>query len=371
MQNLKLKIKNFSFCLIILIFVFWVLNLSGCATLPPTQKALPTYSLNGTKYFPLISFCEQEGLTWDYDIFTKVITLEKNSQKIILRPKETIVLVNGSEKNLHFPVEIRQGIVLLPLSFKTQIFDPLFKPVSVGRLPAGPPLCKIRKIVIDAGHGGKDPGAIGRTGLREKDVVLDIARKVARRLEKAGKEVILTRSTDVFVSLERRVEIANRNNADIFVSIHANANRARSLSGFEVYCLSNSVDDFSRALAFAENNNSLNLEDTSFYNSSSDLKAIVWDMVNTSNRQEAQELARYLCRRISSELGVKTNGTKGGPFYVLKWTQMPAVLIEVGYLSNPAEEKMLNSGLYRQQIAEHIAAGILDYCQDFISVVKK
>ncbi|MCM8779793.1 MAG: N-acetylmuramoyl-L-alanine amidase [Candidatus Omnitrophica bacterium] len=360
MRKFTLRVTN---------YLLLVTMLAGCATAPTTVKGLPLYSLGGTKYFPLISLCEQEGVNWNYDIFTKVITLEKESQHIILRPGERIVLVNGSEKDLRYPVEISRGTILLPTTFKEQVFDPLFKGyMSVPAIPR-PQARGLKKIVIDAGHGGKDPGAIGKSGLKEKDVVLDIAKRLQRHLEKGGKEVILIRSTDIFVPLARRVDIANRSNADIFVSIHANANPSRSLSGFEVYCLSNSVDDASRALAFIENNKGINLENADFGNSSPDLQAIVWDMVNTSNRQESYELARHLCRRVSSELGIKTNGTKGGPFYVLKWTEMPAVLIEVGYLSNPSEEKMLKSSLYRQQLAEHIAAGILNYCEDF-SVVK-
>ena len=350
----------------IVLFSLGLFFLKGCATTPTATRALPSYSLNGTKYFPLISLCDQEGINWSYDIFTKTIILDKDSQHIILRLGENIALVNGSEKDLRYPVEINKGIILLPTSFKEQVYDPLFKGYVSAPVIPKPSTCKIRKIIIDAGHGGKDPGAIGKSGLREKDVVLDIARRVAKYLEKEGKEVTLTRSTDIFIPLERRADTANRINADIFVSIHANANRSKSFSGFEVYCLSNSVDDQSRALAFIENNENLKLENTDYDNAAGlDLQVTVWDMVNTSNRQESQELASRLCRRVSSELGIKTNGTKGGPFYVLKWTQMPAVLIEVGYLSNPTEEQMLKTNLYRQQLAEHIAAGILNYCEDF------
>ncbi|MDD5237244.1 MAG: N-acetylmuramoyl-L-alanine amidase [Candidatus Omnitrophica bacterium] len=313
----------------------------------------------------MLALCEQEQVSWNYDIFTKVVILEKETQKIILRPGENIVLVNGVEKDLHYPVELSKGMVLLPMSFKEQVFNPLFKGSYISQAIPRPQHSKIKRIVIDAGHGGRDPGAMGRSGLREKDAVLDIARRLARYLEAEGKEVTLTRSTDLFIPLARRTEIANRLNADLFVSIHANANRSRAFSGFEVYCLANSVDDHSRALAFIENNENIKLESAEFSDSSVDLKATVWDMINTSNRLESQELANRVCSRISADLGTKTNGTKGGPFYVLKWTHMPAVLIEVGYVSNSTEEKMLKNSIYRQQLAENIAAGILDYCGDF------
>lgn len=350
-------------------YALLIIFLHGCATTPSGQDgSLSTYSLNGMKYISLISLCEKEGLDWNYDIVTKTITLEKAGQRIVVQPDESMVLVNGAMKDLRAPVRMDKGAVLLPIRFQQEIIDPLFKQnVVIVEKPSRP--CSIRKIVIDAGHGGKDPGALGRSGLREKDVVLDIARRVVKYLEGKGKEGILTRSTDLFISLEQRAEIANKNNADLFVSIHANANNSRSMNGFEVYCLSNSVDDYTRAVAFVENNNRLDSETADFSSSTQNVKATVWDLVNTSNRQDAQDLAGAICHRMSSEMGIKTNGIKSGPFYVLKWTQMPAVLIEVGYVSNSSEEKMLKSSLYRQQLAEHIAAAILNYCND-VSLVK-
>lgn len=337
--------------------------LAGCATAPSSRMSIPTYTIDGVNYVPLVSLCEQRGIKWGYDIFTKTITLEKDSQRIILMVGENIALVNGSEKDLRSPVDTYRGIVVLPRQFKEQVIDALFKDYSQPQQPRPASISTIKTIIIDAGHGGHDPGAIGKSGLREKDVVLDIARRLAHYLEAEGKTVILTRSTDNFVTLAQRVKLANRNDADLFVSIHANANRSRSQSGFEVYCLSDSVDDTARALTFVKENPNIKISNASFYDSSPELKAIVWDMIYTSNRQESLELAKHISRRVSTNLDIKTNGSKGGPYYVLKWTKMPAVLIEVGYLSNQAEEKMLKNSFYRQQIAEQIASGILSYCQ--------
>ncbi len=346
-------------CLALLIVSFF---LGGCATVPPVATTLPTYTIGGIKYIPLIPLCEQKDLIWSYDTITQVISMEKGSQKIVFRVGDNVVIVNGNERRLNYPVDIYRGAVVLPYRFKEEIIDAFFtEEITVPKITAVP-CSKIKKIVIDPGHGGHDPGAIGKSGLREKDVVLDISRRLARCLEAAGREVILTRSTDVFVSLSRRADIANRKDVDLFVSIHANANPSHSLSGFEVYGLPLSLDDEERALQFAKNNHSRS-QDTLFYKNSPELKAIVWDMVYTSNRQESMELTKHICRSVSADSGARNNGVKTGAFYVLKWTQMPAVLIEVGYISNAEEEKLLKSNTYRQQIAEQIANGILSYCQ--------
>jgi N-acetylmuramoyl-L-alanine amidase len=227
------------------------------------------------------------------------------------------------------------------------------------------PLTRIKKIVIDAGHGGKDPGTIGKRGLREKDVNLDIAKRLSRLLRSDGVEVIMTRSTDTFVSLERRVDIANNSRADLFISIHSNANRVRRLNGFEVYYISPNVNDSRRALYCAQNA-ALNLDRSCFSGAPSlNLKATLWDLIHTSNRAESIRLARDVCSVIDSNLNIKVLGIKGAPFYVLKGARMPAILIEAGFLSNSQEERLMKNAYYRQQIAESIEQGIQRYARDF------
>lgn len=225
-------------------------------------------------------------------------------------------------------------------------------------------LLNIRKIVLDPGHGGADPGAIGRSGLREKDVNLDVAKRLARLLRQARVEVVMTRSSDSTVSLERRVEIANNAQPDIFISIHSNANRSRGLNGFEVYCVS-SVHDTKRALSSAKNT-PLNLDQSYFSNPTLNLKATLWDMIYTANRAESIELARSICRSINRDLDTKVLGIKNVGFYVLKWVQAPAILIEIGFLSNPDEERRLKNSYYRQQIAESITRGIKNYADEYL-----
>jgi len=343
---------------ILIAFIFFV---SGCATMPQ-RDAFPTYNLNGTTYFPLISLCELRNIEWHYDTFTRVVNLSKDAHKVDLRVGDTLVMVDGRPEHIKEPVDLYQGAIVVPYKFKEQVLDLLFK----GNLPESRRslgLLKIKKIVIDAGHGGNDPGTIGFTGVREKDINLDIARRLANLLKDEGVEVVMTRSTDKFIPLSKRVDIANNSHADLFVSIHSNANRVRSLNGFEVYYVASSVNDSSRAMLAAKNAG-LNLDSSYFASHSLDLKATVWDMLYTLDRAESIELSRSICRIMDSSLDCRIIGVKGARFYVLKGARMPAILIEAGFLSNPSEERKLKNGFYRQKIAEGILQGIRDYAQD-------
>ena len=217
---------------------------------------------------------------------------------------------------------------------------------------------KVRRIVIDAGHGGKDAGAIGPHGLREKDAALAIARRVATRLKPLGFEVVLTRKKDVFVSLEERTRIANEARADLFVSIHCNAARSRKLSGVETWTLNVASNRYAARLAAFEN--------AEAERTVSDLRMILADLATKANATDARELAQSvqssLVRTLKSRVGkVADHGTKQALFYVLLGTHMPSILIETGFISNPAEEKRLRSTEFQDGTADAIARGVKDY----------
>jgi len=224
---------------------------------------------------------------------------------------------------------------------------------------------KIKKIVIDPGHGGNDPGAIGRTGLREDFVNLDLAKRVSSLLRRSGVEVVMTRSSDRLIPLSTRAEVANNSRADLFVSIHTNANHSRSLKGFEVYYVAPSVSDSKRASTSAREE-SPRLDNAYFASSSLNLKSIIWDMVYTNSRAESIELAKSICRSVDKNMGVCILGVKGARFAVLKGVQMPGILIEVGFLSNPDEERKLKISSYREQLAVSIVEGIRNYDHDVL-----
>lgn len=337
------------------------MNFIGCATLPQ-REALPVYNLHNASYLALSNLCASGGINWDYDTLSRTITLTRDAHKINMMLGDDLVLVDGRLVNLRHPVDIYQGIIVVPRRFKEEILDNLFKEYQPRPKPAALP-SRIRKVIIDAGHGGKDPGAIGQSGLREKVVTLDIAKRLAKILEANGIDVVMTRSSDRFISLPQRVNIANNSGADIFLSIHANANRVRRLYGFEAYYVSGTVDDSKRALAAAQQA-ALKLENCSLTNTSLNLKAILWDMIYTHNRAESIELARSICKKVNRNLDTKILGVKDARFYILKGARTPAVLVETGFLSNRKEERMLRNGYYRQAIAESIAQGLISYGQE-------
>lgn len=335
------------------------MTLAGCASVP-RQEALPTYTIGGVSYFPLAAFCKARGVTFEYDPFTRTADLKGGPHTVTVMTDDTIALVDGSARVLRHPVRVYEDALVASYRFKEEFLDALFKePAASGVCP----LYGIRKVVVDAGHGGNDPGAIGRTGLREKFVTLDIAKRLASLLEAEGIEVVLTRSSDIFVPLDARVDTANRAKADLFVSIHANANRVRSLNGFEVYFVSSAVNDAEIAMNAAKSV-PLGLEAYCAGSPSLPLKAILWDLIYTQNRAEAVTLARSVCRSAGRTLNARIIGVKEAKFFVLKGALMPAVLIETGFLSNPAEEKLLRNTYYRQKITEGILEGIREYAKE-------
>ncbi len=339
---------------------------SGCVTVPVEQN-ITTYSIGGVAYYPLARLCDLYRVDMQFDTFLRTAVLSKNVKRVSLRIGDTLVLVNDNIKQLNSPVDIYQGAIVVPRQFKEQVFDPLFKPLAPAyRRPAAGKI-KLRKVVIDAGHGGNDPGAIGRGGLREKDVNLDVAKRLSVLLQEAGVQTVLSRSSDRFIPLSIRVDMANKSGADLFISIHANANPSRSLSGFEVYYVATSVSDSERAVTSARKS-SLNLKNAVFASNAQDLRAIVWDMIYTNNRAESIELSRSICKIMDSDIDANILGVKSARFQVLKGVKMPGVLIEIGFLSNLSEERLLKTSAYRQKLAEGILEGIRDYSFDMALV---
>lgn len=353
--------KNLKLGVFVSLLAICFLSLSGCASVP-TREALTNYYLNGTTYLSLSAVSRVKGLEWDFDTFTRRITLKKDAHCINLMVGERLIVVDGVSQQLEHPVDMHNGEVMVPNKFKAEILDVLFKR-SYGRHRKQAALFRIKKVVIDAGHGGRDPGALGKTGLKEKVVTLDIAKKLAQLFTENGVEVAMTRTHDTFVSLEQRAEIANRSGADLFLSIHANANRIRWLNGFEVYYVSPYIDDDKRALETARSQD-FKSDRTPLAYASLNLQATLWDMLYTYNRAESISLAYSLCDSMRRSLDVKILGVKPAGFSVLKGTQMPGVLIEVGFISNNNEECLLKNSYYRQQLADAIFQGTRNYAQE-------
>ncbi len=222
-----------------------------------------------------------------------------------------------------------------------------------------PPL---KLIVLDAGHGGHDPGARGPNGVQEKDVVLDVTRRAARMIEDGlGIKVVLTRSTDVFVPLRERTNFANKQRADLFVSIHANAHPRSVSEGVETYFLSSEATDNEARQIAAIENGVVQLESPQSRQKTDLLKSILWDMAQSEFQQESSFLAETVQDSMTQSLRLVNRGVKQAGFYVLGGAAMPAILIEIGFLTNPKEERKLASGGHREAIARAIYASLAEY----------
>jgi N-acetylmuramoyl-L-alanine amidase len=234
--------------------------------------------------------------------------------------------------------------------------------------PTPPPAAQventgIRTVIIDPGHGGAEVGAQGPTGTLEKDVTLAIARKVRANVANGlGLQAYLTRDRDQEVALEDRPAFANNYKADLFVSIHANAFRSEGARGSEVYFLSyQATDDDSRRLAAMEGGY---IAPAAGAPGGSDLALILWDMAQAEHLEESSALASRIQEELAEVTGSQGRGVKQAPFRVLVGAAMPAVLVEVAFISNAAEEKLLVSDEYQSRVAAAIARGIGRYQQE-------
>ncbi len=229
------------------------------------------------------------------------------------------------------------------------------------------PVASVKKrIVLDPGHGGHDPGAVGPKNLYEKDVVLDIALKLKKILAKdPNLEIFLTRETDIFIPLEQRTAIANSKNADLFVSVHANASPRRDAKGIETYLLNWTSDE--EAMKVAARENAISLKKMKKMNEGKDvLDIMLSDLRRDNKRDESLKLANFVQQSLVNNLNksyshVVDHGVKQALFYVLFGAQMPSVLVEVSFISNPLEEKLLSKDGYRSELARSMASGINKY----------
>lgn len=218
---------------------------------------------------------------------------------------------------------------------------------------------KIGKIVVDAGHGGHDTGTVGPNGLQEKDLVLDVALRLGKLLEKKlGAEVVYTRDDDTFIPLETRTAIANKEQADLFISVHANSSSDSSARGVETYYLN--FTSSRDALETAARENAVSEK------SIHELQDLVKKIALKEKIQESREFAADVQKSLYNGLnarnpGLKNRGVKKAPFIVLIGANMPSILAEISFVSNPSDERKLKTGAYRQRIAESLYKGIANY----------
>lgn len=267
-----------------------------------------------------------------------------------------------TRRNQDLVVRLRQGVGVI--NWHT-LSDPDRVILELGTVRPTPTPAPVRvvtrtgpwPIVIDPGHGGTDIGATSNGGSAEKSVVLSIASRLARVLAQSGHTVRLTRAGDEGRALTDRTALANRMEAAVFVSLHANASTVRSVSGAETYYMSldeNATDEQAAATARLENRAGQD-------DRRSGIDLILWDLAQAEVLNESAELALAVQQRLNQRLGLRDRGVKQAPFVVLTGATMPAILVEVGFLSNPDEAKLLESAEHQQRVAEAIALGIDDF----------
>ncbi len=308
---------------------------------------------------PVVLISGQVGITSDSMQMILRFILNLNVQYM---PQDRLIVAGGVKQE-----EVRNEILAsfnIPAAISAPVSDRLRLVPAVTREPvkrvervkiqppSGDQIYRVRKIVLDAGHGGHDGGAKSYSKhYLEKDLTLDVAKRVAEILaDEPGFEVFLTRKTDVYLSLKDRTDFANKNNADLFVSIHANANPNRRASGTETYVYSSHASDKVASVAAFRENDDVNLMDF-----------IQNDLLHSAFRARSFLLAEKVDQRVRDRLGQKIRRIEQAPFYVLARVNMPSVLIETAFISNQAEEKKLRNPEWRDKMARSIADGILSY----------
>lgn len=235
--------------------------------------------------------------------------------------------------------------------------------------PLAPPSPRsgVRTIVIDPGHGGTETGAVGKSGVLEKNLTLVLAQALKRRLEqRLPVKVVLTRNEDANLPLETRTAIANQNKADLFISLHLNSSKGAQPHGAETYFLSLQASD-QYAAASAERENQAASDEAAGSEGAAaggegdplfDLQLILWDLAQSRYLAESQQLAKLIQEELNTTLGLKDRGVKQAPFTVLMGAAMPAVLVELGFLSNPEEEASLQDPTHRAELVEAIVRAV-------------
>jgi N-acetylmuramoyl-L-alanine amidase len=348
--------------------VFFTATFAGCAARSAYLRLEPSLgksivTVNGVEYLPLKDLCNVYGLDYSWDSFARKATIRKGSDEIVTRSGSRLVLVNGLDERLTRQTILYGGVFMVPVSFMEGDTGRIIGAIKEKAVPekASSGKFTIRTIMLDPGHGGKDSGAIGRRlRVREDSMALDLARKIKVVLESAGINVVMTRNRDEFIPLSRRAQMANKSGADIFISVHINASRSRSLRGFECYFLSNAMDDNARS-AEVSRNAEPGLCEGATMERSRRLSRILWDMALSENRRESAQLADYICDSVDKSLSIGNRGVRSARFYVLKYTRIPAVLVEAGYISNRYEEMRLKDPRFLDRIADAVAQGILRY----------
>ncbi|HOK02459.1 MAG TPA: N-acetylmuramoyl-L-alanine amidase [Spirochaetota bacterium] len=358
---------------------------------------LTVENINGNNYVSLYEIINKFNIESTFDpVFQKGRLYYKNHY-LVYKPDYSVVIIDNSLWASLNPVCRYKSGIYLPEDIAIKLIESFFPEVILTKKNSAFEIStkvkmpeekekkykeesitrdRIGFIIIDPGHGGKDPGAIGKGGIREKDITLQISGQVSQKLQKALSAIKIkeTRKSDIFIELAERAEIANRELKKgingIFVSIHVNASISNKISGFETYYLSqNPTNEEARKTAALENN-VIVLEDKKGkkYDDTEYMEAL---MLTTQIQRESSLLAESVQRALEANIHeFKSKGVHRADFYVLRGALMPAVLVEVGFITNPKEAKYLTRRDYQEKISSAITEGILNFIKKYNKMIE-
>lgn len=318
-----------------------------------------------------IDFDERKDEKYFYDEFNiKGSFKDANPTKLFIKGVNKITIYQYNEDilriSLRNQINLKTIYIIGQKSIIIKVLDLDKKPVknNVQMLPNDMFFPSAKTIVIDAGHGGKDSGAVGAGKNYEKNIVFAISKYLKKELDKMGFKVYLTRTRDKFVELSDRTHFANLKNADIFISLHANAvprSKAKEAHGIETYFLSPARSSRAKRVAALENKG--DMDKMSLGSKDSLLTILNQSKITASNKMaiDIQRNMLYTLRGIYGKSTIKDGGVREGPFWVLVGAQMPSILIEVGYISHPKEGRRIKTKSYQKSIASGIAQGVKSY----------
>ena len=360
--------------------------------------SMPILSVSGKRYVSLYDMQAIFPFEASFDIILQRGKLYHREHVAVYKIGHSYILADNMLVKGEYPVIREKGDIFLPLYFAEKIIETFYPRLSVAikgniltfqarKLPEKdtdkpvvprPSVDPIAFIVLDAGHGGKDPGAISKGGrLREKDITLSVAKILESSLKRKLKDVpvYLTRRTDVFLGLHERTEIANRrlkkNTNGIFVSIHANASISPRISGFETYFLSQNPSNEDARNTAALENNVIIFEEKSGRKKYGEIEYIEARMITTQIQKESSMLAYSIQNAMSKNIKpFKSRGVRKADFYVLRGALMPAVLVEIGFITNEAESQSLNKPAYQKMLSESISDGIVAFIAEYNKMIK-
>jgi N-acetylmuramoyl-L-alanine amidase len=331
--------------------------------------SIHSYTIGERHYCLLRDLGNSLQLQVNWDSQFQIMTLSSRTQIFQFLPHTSWFLANGKVQRMRAVSKFKQGGFMVPLQTEDQLSQLLrgsrMMREKGDKLPRHFPSWKILKIMLDPGHGGKDPGALGVRGLQEKDIVLKAAHKLKHILSGYGFEVLMTRERDVFIPLWKRSQLANRAGVDLFISLHTNAVKNSQVQGIEVFYLSDEMDDYARAVSAKENAvKNLEMRNEYLYDAlPKNTQLALLDITHDEYRRESIKLSNFMLSEMVAGTGLRRRGVKSARFYVVKYTLSPAVLVEMGFITNARDASFLTDQM--DVLATSMAQGILRFAKEY------